>query len=63
MRAELAALVGGLMVGGGAALGGEGGGTTPLEAHGLDSLDLLTVRALLDSPRLEDAAPPLRWET
>ena len=44
VRAELAALVGGLMVGGGAALGGAGGGTTPLEAHGLDSLDLLTVR-------------------
>ena len=63
VRAELAALVGGLMVGGGAALGGAGGGTTPLEAHGLDSLDLLTVRARLDSPRLEDAAPPLRWET
>ena len=42
VRAELAALVGGLMVGGAAALGGEGGGSIPLEAHGPDSLELPT---------------------
>ena len=42
MRAELAALVGGLMVGGVAALDGEGRGSMSLEAHGLGSLDPLT---------------------
>ena len=52
VHAELTALVGGLMVGGGTALSVAGGSALPLEAHGLDSLDLLTVRdgAMLDTP-------------